>query len=74
MTEENGVTFAWRKARRSGHNGCIEVAPAGEMVALRDSKDPHGPIHFYTQHEWYSFLHGAKNGEFDDLLATPPPS
>ncbi|MFC9972323.1 DUF397 domain-containing protein [Spirillospora sp. NPDC127200] len=36
----------WRKARLSGENGgnCIEVASALEIVAVRDSKDPAGPM------------------------------
>lgn len=59
---------AWRKAQLSTGNGaCVEVAPAAGMVAVRDSKDPSGPILQYTRAEWYAFLDGAKNGEFDDL-------
>jgi len=34
-------------------------------VAVRDSKDPGGPILNYTDAEWFAFLHGVKNGEFD---------
>ncbi|TNY37559.1 DUF397 domain-containing protein [Thermomonospora catenispora] len=36
----------WRKARRSqGSTGnCVEVARAADIVAVRDSKDPHGPV------------------------------
>jgi hypothetical protein len=37
------------------------------MVAIRDSKDPSGPVLVYTPAEWHAFLHGAKTGEFDDL-------
>jgi hypothetical protein len=37
------------------------------MVAVRDSKDPDGPVLLYTRAEWRAFLHGAKAGEFDDL-------
>ncbi|WP_433245611.1 DUF397 domain-containing protein [Actinomadura nitritigenes] len=35
----------WRKASRSTSNGgdCVEVARVSDTVAIRDSKDPHGP-------------------------------
>lgn len=60
--------LAWRKAQRSVANGaCVELAPFEGMVAMRDSKDPEGPVLIYTPAEWGAFLHGAKAGEFDDL-------
>jgi hypothetical protein len=61
--------LAWRKAAKSGASGgCVEVAPAEGMIAVRDSKDRNGPVLFYTPLEWAAFLDGAKKGEFDDLL------
>lgn len=58
----------WRKARSSVNNGaCLEAAPVNGMVAVRDSKNPKGPILTYTAAEWRAFLDGAKRGEFDDL-------
>lgn len=58
----------WRKSQLSVHNGqCVELARAGGMIAIRDSKNPAGPVLMYTPAEWSAFLHGAKNGEFDDL-------
>jgi Domain of unknown function (DUF397) len=67
----SGLTLrglAWRKAQRSVGNGaCVELAPLEGMVAMRDSKDPDGPVLVYTPAEWRAFLHGAKAGEFDDL-------
>ncbi|MEU8801262.1 DUF397 domain-containing protein [Spirillospora sp. NPDC048819] len=35
----------WKKASRSNESGdaCIELASNGEIVAIRDSKDPGGP-------------------------------
>ncbi len=58
----------WRKAEVSVALGaCLEVAPVGDMIAVRDSKHPDGPVLLYTQAEWLAFLDGAKKGEFDDL-------
>jgi len=60
--------LAWRKAQRSVANGaCIELAPFGGKIAVRDSKDPDGPVLIYTADEFRAFLDGAKKGEFDDL-------
>ena len=65
----------WRKARKSGQGGCVEVAPAAAgLIAVRDSKDPDGPVLLYTPLEWDAFLDGVKRGEFDDLLPGAPGS
>jgi hypothetical protein len=45
-------------------NGCVEVAALDELIAVRDSKDPTGPVLFFDQHEWSSFLGGVSDGEF----------
>ncbi|CND99599.1 Domain of uncharacterised function (DUF397) [Mycobacterium tuberculosis] len=36
----------WRKSSYSGSDGgqCVELASVENAVAIRDSKDPHGPI------------------------------
>jgi hypothetical protein len=41
----------WRKASRSGENGgdCIELADVAGVVAVRDSKDPDGPVLLLTR-------------------------
>jgi Domain of unknown function (DUF397) len=58
----------WRKARRSMNNGnCTEVATTAGMVAVRDSKDPQGPILVYPADSWVSFVTAAGNGKFDSL-------
>ena len=58
-------TARWRKSSRSTNNGCVEVAFVGDRVAVRDSKDPGGPVLLFTAHEWASFLGGVRDGEFD---------
>jgi hypothetical protein len=58
----------WRKASRSGNNGgnCVEVARnLPGIVAVRDSKDPHGPKLVFTPDEWCAFTAGVTAGEFD---------
>ena len=60
--------LAWRKAAASGNNGCVELAALpGGGIAVRDSKDPSGPVLSFTRHEWVSFLDGLDKGEFDHL-------
>lgn len=57
----------WHKSTRSGPNcdNCVEVAMIGGAVALRDSKNPTGPVLIFTPDEWDAFTAGAKDGEFD---------
>ena len=58
---------AWRKSRRSGtEDACVETAFLRDgHVAVRDSKDRHGPALIYTAREWRAFIAGVKDGEFD---------
>lgn len=58
----------WRKSSRSNGQGgqCVEVAAnLPGIVALRDSKNPHGPKLIFTPAEWRAFLAGVQDGEFD---------
>ncbi|MFG2305286.1 DUF397 domain-containing protein [Actinacidiphila glaucinigra] len=61
----------WIKSRHSTADGnCVEVALlAGGEVALRNSRDPHGPALVYTRAEVAAFIAGVRDGEFD-LIAT----
>jgi hypothetical protein len=57
----------WFKSTRSSPScdNCVEVAFVDQAVAVRDSKDPTGPVLAFTPEEWGAFLGGAKDGEFD---------
>ncbi|MEV0155382.1 DUF397 domain-containing protein [Micromonospora sp. NPDC050686] len=49
----------WRKSTRSGNNGgdCVEVADnLPGTVAVRDSKDPAGPVLTFRPAAWRAFL------------------
>lgn len=59
----------WRKSAKTQANGqCVEVARLGDVVGVRDSKNPDGPVLTFTVAEFEAFLDGAHNGEFDDLV------
>ncbi|WP_328339216.1 DUF397 domain-containing protein [Micromonospora sp. NBC_00421] len=47
---------AWRKSSRSGDEGaCVELAPLPGRVAIRDSKDPTGPVLLFPPAAWAAF-------------------
>lgn len=61
--------LAWRKSEAGNPCGdCVELARIAEGdVAVRNSRDPHGPALLYTPAEFAAFLTGVKAAEFDDL-------
>jgi hypothetical protein len=52
-------------AGSDGPDGHIEVAFVDDLIGVRNSADPHGPILVFTESEWDAFVGGAKDGEFD---------
>ncbi|MEU6801316.1 DUF397 domain-containing protein [Streptomyces neyagawaensis] len=56
----------FRKSSYSTSQGeCVEVAPLSSGGrAVRDSKDPRGPLLHLTPDGWRAFLDGAKRGAF----------
>lgn len=59
---------SWRTSSFSDGMNCVQVAKLGDSIAMRDSKDPDGPVLHFTQGEMIAFLRGAKAGEFDDVV------
>ncbi len=64
----------WRKSSYSNGTGgsCVEIAAiAGSTgdnkhkVAVRDSKDPHGPALAFSAGEWRQFTAAVKADAFD---------
>ena len=48
----------WRKSSRSGALGnCVELTwPESDVVAVRNSRDPRGPVLVYSRAELVDFL------------------
>ncbi|MEV7683307.1 DUF397 domain-containing protein [Streptomyces sp. NPDC088341] len=60
----SGLT--WVKSAYSGYNDdCVEAAalPTGGH-ALRDSKNPHGPVLVFGPGQWDAFVSGVTAGGF----------
>jgi hypothetical protein len=60
--------LTWRKSSYSGSNGgdCVEIAVlSGDGRAVRDSKDPGGPLLAFGPNDWRAFTAAIKAGEFD---------
>jgi hypothetical protein len=61
------MNLNWRKSTYSGNGGgnCVEVASlAGGRTAVRDSKNPDGPVLIFTHAEWKAFVAGIRDGRF----------
>ena len=65
------LPVTWQKSRRSNPSGnCVEMAalPDGG-IAMRNSRDPEGAVLVYTRAEIEAFILGARDGDFDNLVA-----
>ncbi|HEY5018550.1 MAG TPA: DUF397 domain-containing protein [Streptosporangiaceae bacterium] len=64
----------WRKASASDvtDEASVEVAivpgtkeGSDQVIAMRDSRQPDGPVLIFTPEEWRAFAAGVQDGEFD---------
>ncbi len=52
----------WYKSSYSSNEGeCVEVAPIPSGQAVRDSKNPDGPVLRFTNAEWRAFISRVKD-------------
>lgn len=60
-------TTCWRKASYSHANNmnCVELAHAGDVAGVRDSKNPAGPVLTFGQAELARFIGAVKSGRLD---------
>lgn len=63
----------WRKSSRSGSgtNECVEVFLDDDLVLVRDSKDPDGPVLEFGGGDWRQFVGAVKGGGFCRSAANP---
>ena len=57
----------WRKSSRSaqGNDTCVEVADAGRVIAVRDSKNPAGPAQTFSRREFKDLIHRIRARQLD---------
>ncbi|MGW7362326.1 DUF397 domain-containing protein [Streptomyces sp. NPDC054841] len=55
----------WFKSSYSGGSGteCVEAARVAGRTAVRDSKDPRGPLLAFPAHVWNIFTGAVRDGE-----------
>ncbi len=44
---------------------CCVAVRIGDMVEIRDTKNPNGPTLSFNKEEWKAFIDGVKLGEFE---------
>ncbi|MFF2081519.1 DUF397 domain-containing protein [Kitasatospora sp. NPDC058162] len=55
----------WRKSSASNPNDdCVEFGQLASIVAVRDSKDPHGPALTFSPDSWQSFIADIRSDNF----------
>ncbi|WP_037669829.1 DUF397 domain-containing protein [Streptomyces griseus] len=62
MAIVRGATQEWTKSSYSVGNGeCVEVkSPTVSALAVRDSKDPQGPVLAFPADAWSAFVASVK--------------
>ena len=62
MTRTDLSRARWRKSSRSGQGGesCVELACEPGVTAIRDSKNPSGPVLMFDRSEAVRFLTGLR--------------
>ena len=70
MSVSDVDNLPWFKSSYSAGNGnCVEVAFTTEAVAVRDSKNPAGPVLRFSVDAWQGFVGAVRSGAYDTQVA-----
>ncbi|WP_144119548.1 DUF397 domain-containing protein [Catellatospora sichuanensis] len=58
------AAVGWRRSSYCDSGACVEVAQLDHGVAVRDSKDPQGPVLRFSRQEFAAFIAGVRAGDF----------
>ncbi|MFD0363822.1 DUF397 domain-containing protein [Nocardia sp. GCM10030253] len=68
MNVDPSEAKSFKSSRSSASQECVEIAHLdGDMVGVRDSKNPVGPALAFTPSEWDAFTARVNGGDFDRL-------
>ncbi|MCW2913641.1 MAG: hypothetical protein JWN52_1709 [Actinomycetia bacterium] len=67
MAQQHDLSHAqWRtSSRTNGGEACVEIAATPILVAIRDSKNPHGPKLTFSPKAWHDLAGRIRGGELD---------
>lgn len=72
VSDAERATLTWTRASASVNTGaCVELAAASSGVAMRDSKNPGGPVLLCVRDEFRLLLDRARSGELDAPERSP---
>ena len=56
----------WLRAKGCESSNCIEISREGDLVLLRNSSNPEGPVLMATPTEWAVFADAVRQHEFGE--------
>lgn len=63
MLNTNLSALTWRKSSFSQSGSCVEVATQGELVLIRDSKNPNRGFLSVSSSAWQEFIQTLQSPE-----------
>jgi len=61
------TTKKWTKSTFCADSSCLEVAPIGDVVVVRNNSDKPARELEFPRHAWVAFVDGVRAGEFNHV-------